>query len=473
MKVENTITPKRIIITLAIAVFIFEGILMYILNFFQTITPWIIGVIDSAILTIVLFPVLYYFVFRPMMIEIANRTEAEKALLKIKSELEERVANRTRKLENINEKLKSEIRERILAELELKKLARAIINSPISVVITDVNGDIEYVNPKFTDLTGYTEEEVIGKNPRILKSGHQSKEFYQELWDTITAGKEWYGEFCNLNKNNELYWESASIAPVLNEKREITHFVAVKEDITEQRAAREKLKKAKNALQIYSDELRQSNDMKELLLDIITHDLKNPAGVIYGFTKLLLEQDSTDQIVQSINESSDTLLKVIENATALAGVALGESIEKQDINLSRILQDVKTEFEPIAKHADIEIEFQSPGDVFIKANPIISEVFKNYLSNAIKYAKKGKRIILGIEEEDESVKVTITDFGETIPKESRKAIFLRQARLDKEKRGRGLGLAIVKRIADAHGGKVWVEPNIPKGNRFCFEMSKK
>ena len=234
----------------------------------------------------------------------------------------------------------------------------------------------------------------------------------------------------------------------------------------------EKLKKARNELQVYSDELRQSNDMKELLLDIITHDLKNPAGVIYGFTKLLLEQDSTDQMVQSINESSDVLLKVIDNATALANVALGESIEKQEINLSEMLKNVKTEFEPIANQANIAIEFQSPGDVFIKANPIISEVFKNYLSNAIKYAQEGKRIALGIEEKGKSVKVTIRDFGETIPEDSREAIFLRQARLDKEKRGRGLGLAIVKRIAEAHGGKVWVEPNSPQGNCFCFEISK-
>jgi PAS domain S-box-containing protein len=472
MKIKNTFTPERIILILAITIFVFEGILMYLLTFFHALPLWFEGIIDSAILTIAVFPVLYYFVFRPMIKEINHRTLAEKALLKNKSELEDKVEERTGELSDINEELKSEIHERIQVELELQKLARAINNSPASVVITDSKGNIEYINPKFTRLTGYTKSEAIGQNPRILKSGHQTEDFYKDLWDTITSGKEWRGEFCNLKKNGDLYWESASIAPVLNENGETTHFVAVKEDITEQRAAREMLKKNKDDLQIYSEQLKDSNDMKELLLDIITHDLKNPAGVIDGFTGLLLEQDSTDQMTQSIKKSSDTLLKVIDSATALAGVAMGESIEKQEINLSQMLQDVKSEFEQIAKHAEIEIKFHPPGDIYINANPILSEVFKNYLSNAIKYAKDGKQIILEIKEEDESIHVYVKDFGKTIAEENREAIFLRQTRLDSDQKGRGLGLAIVKRIADAHGGKVWVEPNEPTGNRFCFEIPK-
>ncbi len=200
MKNKNTATPKRIILILAITIFVFEGTLMYILTFFQALPLWFEGIIDSAILTIAAFPVLYYFVFRPMKKEINHRTLAEKALLKNKSELEDRVKERTEKLSDINEELKSEIHERIQAELELKKLARAINNSPASVIITDNKGDIEYVNPKFTRLTGYTKVEAIGQNPKILKSGHQSDAFYKDLWDTITSGKEWRGEFCNLKK---------------------------------------------------------------------------------------------------------------------------------------------------------------------------------------------------------------------------------------------------------------------------------
>jgi len=336
MKNKKTFTPKRIIIILALSIFILEGLLMFILVFFQGTPLWMEGLIDSTVLTLAVFPVLFYFVFRPMMKEIAQRTQAENELLIIKEELEERVNRRTKELKNINSNLENEISDRIKIELELRKLARAINNSPASVVITNTEGIIEYVNPKFTQVTGYTHDEAIGKNPRILKSGKQTQAFYKHLWDTISSGKDWRGEFCNRKKNGDFYWESASIAPVLDEKENVTHYVAVKEDITEQRAARKALEKTKDELEEYSRKIQDSNNMKDLLLDIITHDLKNPAGAINGLTGLLLEENSTDEMVKSINESSGILLKVIKNATALASVAMGESIEKEELNLNQI-----------------------------------------------------------------------------------------------------------------------------------------
>lgn len=116
---------------------------------------------------------------------------------------------------------------------QLMKLSQAVEQSPASVVLTSINGTIEYVNPKFSSVTGYTRDEVLGKNPRILKSGHQSKEFYKELWDTISSGKEWMGEFHNRKKNGELYWELARISPIKNEEGVIINYLATKEDITD------------------------------------------------------------------------------------------------------------------------------------------------------------------------------------------------------------------------------------------------
>ena len=118
------------------------------------------------------------------------------------------------------------------SQADLSKLFQAIQQSPMSVVITDRDGNIEYVNPEFTEVTGYTLAEAIGQNPRILKSGHTPPEQYAELWNTISAGGVWRGEFLNKKKNGELFWELASIAPV-KEGDKITNFVAVKEDITE------------------------------------------------------------------------------------------------------------------------------------------------------------------------------------------------------------------------------------------------
>jgi PAS domain S-box-containing protein len=125
-----------------------------------------------------------------------------------------------------------DITERKQIEEKLRQLSIAVEQSPASIVITDRAGDIEYVNPKFVNVTGYTLAEALGKNPRILKSGEKGPEAYRELWQTITAGKEWSGEFHNKKKNGELYWEIASISPIRDLAGRITHYVAVKEDIT-------------------------------------------------------------------------------------------------------------------------------------------------------------------------------------------------------------------------------------------------
>lgn len=135
-----------------------------------------------------------------------------------------------------------DVTDRKIAENELIKLSRAVEQGPASVIITTQDGDIEYVNEKFCETTGYSKEEIIGKNPRILKSGHQSKEFYEELWDTILAGKDWKGEILNKKKNGEFFWESVSISPLVNNDGDITHFVAVKEDISTRKQAEESLK---------------------------------------------------------------------------------------------------------------------------------------------------------------------------------------------------------------------------------------
>lgn len=127
------------------------------------------------------------------------------------------------------------ITEKKKMEEKLKILFQASEQSPASIVITNLEGNIEYVNPKFEELSGYKEEEVLGKNPRILKSGHFQECDYKKLWQTISKGKEWQGEFHNIKKNGELYWEKALISPIFNSAGAITHFMAVKEDITEKK----------------------------------------------------------------------------------------------------------------------------------------------------------------------------------------------------------------------------------------------
>jgi PAS domain S-box-containing protein len=174
-----------------------------------------------------------------------------------------------------------DLTERRRAEEELRKLSHAVEQSPVSVIITDTRGHIEYVNTRFCQLTGYSEAEVIGKQPSILRSGLHTVEFYQHLWKTITAGNEWRGEFCNKKKNGEIYWESASICGIRNQQGKITHFVAVKEDITDRKRIESDLKKSEER---YRTLFEVSQDAVLItqpdgkILDI------NPAGVeMFGY----------------------------------------------------------------------------------------------------------------------------------------------------------------------------------------------
>ncbi|MBL8658529.1 MAG: PAS domain S-box protein [Rhodospirillales bacterium] len=169
------------------------------------------------------------------------------------------------------------------AEGDLRKLFQAIEQSPVSVVITDVNGIIEYVNPKFSEVTGYTYPEVVGKNPRVLKSGDMPAQDYTALWKAIAGGNVWRGEFHNKRKNGELFWELASIAPVRDVRGKITHFVAVKEDVTERKATEEWLRRS------------QRLELIGQLTGGIAHDFNNVLAIILGNLQLLQEKGGGDE----------------------------------------------------------------------------------------------------------------------------------------------------------------------------------
>jgi PAS domain S-box-containing protein len=150
-----------------------------------------------------------------------------------------------------------DVTERQRAEHELRKLYRAISQSPSMVIITDAEGAIEFVNPKFSETTGYLQAEVVGQTPRILKSGKTPPEAYVELWRAITSGREWHGEFINRKKNGELYHEAASVAPVTDADGTITHFVAVMDDITERKQVEDALRKSEALFRVIFDQAFQ------------------------------------------------------------------------------------------------------------------------------------------------------------------------------------------------------------------------
>ena len=157
----------------------------------------------------------------------------------------------------LHKEKEQEKEKRINAEEKTRKLSVAVEQSPSSIIITDTNGIIEYVNPRFTQLTGYTAKEAIGQNPRILKSGKTPPEEYKRLWTTITSSEKWRGDFCNKKKNGELYWEDASISSIQNDDGVITHYVAVMEDVTDRKRAEEELIKITGELRERNEELEK------------------------------------------------------------------------------------------------------------------------------------------------------------------------------------------------------------------------
>ncbi|MEH6812054.1 MAG: EAL domain-containing protein [Motiliproteus sp.] len=165
----------------------------------------------------------------------------EQALNLARDELEVRVQHRTQALHDTNQQLSAEVEERRKAEQNLRILSQAVSQSPVSIIITDNTGSIEYVNQAFTTITGYSSEEVKGNTPRMLSSGKTAFATYQQLWTTILAGGEWEGEICNRKKSGELHWEYTHISPVKDENDVITHFLSIKQDVTEKKAQQEKI----------------------------------------------------------------------------------------------------------------------------------------------------------------------------------------------------------------------------------------
>jgi signal transduction histidine kinase len=199
--------------------------------------------------------------------------------------------------------------------------------------------------------------------------------------------------------------------------------------------------------------------------------LRNPSSVIFSLSEMVKAKMPDDEIINGIYISSERLLTVLNNTTALAHVTLGERLPQQQLAVSELVNGLLHEFSTSLEIAQMKIELDIPEDLQMVANPVIAEVIKNYISNAIKYARSGKVIQVEARQEPQALRISVKDFGETIPEIHRRQVFHRTVQLEAgEKRGRGLGLAIVKRIADAHGGEAWVEPNTPRGNIFSLRI---
>jgi PAS domain S-box-containing protein len=357
---------------------------------------------------------------------------------------------------------------------ELLKLSSAVEQSPVITFVTNTEGVIEYVNPKFTQVTGYAPEEVIGKNPRMLKSGKTSLETYRELWDTVTSGKEWRGELLNKKKNGELYWESASISPLRDHAGAITHYLGVKEDITERKRTEEALCQAKEAAE-------NATSLKDQFVGLVAHDLKSPFVSILGFLKLIYQDHANPlnpkhkEMIQRSLESGERLVKMVDELLKQCRFRAGKmALQYGFFDSHWIAASVLSDMARQAQDKGIHLRNEIPKGTRLYADPhLFKEVLVNLVSNSIKFCDAGDGITVFVPFGTDSA-IAVKDTGLGIKADSLSKLFqpdmFTTTRGTKGEKGMGLGLVFCQEMIKAHGGKITAESVLGQGSTFYISL---
>ena len=399
-------------------------------------------------------------------------------------------------------------------ENEIKKLSTAIEQSANTIVMTDINGNVDYVNHRFYEITGYKAEEIIGKNPHLLNAKTQPKEYYSELWKTITQGKIWRGEFHNKKKNGELFWQQVTITPLKDNLGEIVNYLAVMLDITNQKEAEQKLQKKHQELLTSEEELRATNEellattdalkesndellianeravesskLKTEFLNNLSHEVRTPLNGIIGFSQLLEDIDDTPEksklYIKIINESSDQLLKIIDDIVEISKLGTKQiKLVETEVQLNNLILELFDNFNLYALNnsTQLKIETGLPDDnckIICDKNKL-TRILEIFLDNAFKFSKKGE-VILGYKAQTNNnrsqIQLFVSDTGIGIKPENQKLIFNRFSQLDNELSrkygGLGIGLSIAKEHASLMGGKITLESEKGKGSTFYLTI---
>ncbi len=371
-----------------------------------------------------------------------------------------------------------DISEKKKTELELKILSNAIQHSPACVIITNLEGKIEIVNPSFSQITGYQPEDVIGKDISLLHFNSPDK--FHDIISTIVSGKVWQGEFHNKKKNGEVYWELASISAVKNDKDEITRFVIISEDITLR-------KKSENELIDAKEKAEESNRLKTAFLANLSHEIRTPMNAIIGFSNLLLDESMPKEekikLNNLINKNSQNLLKLIDDVIDISKIQSGDiQFNKTKCLLNKLLLDLYVTFSiqidnDTKKELHLSMNKGSKNKSFsIVTDPFrLKQVLYNLIENAIKFTTKGfVEFGYTLIEKENKIQFYVIDSGIGISNEKSDMIYdlFRQAdeSFTREYGGTGIGLTIAKKIIDHLGGEIWVQSTPEQGTNIYFTL---
>jgi len=388
-----------------------------------------------------------------------------------------------------------DITERKEIDDRLRKLSQAVEQGTESIVITDLAGDIEYVNEAFVKVTGYSLEEVRGKNPRILQSGRTPRRTYDELWRALTSGAGWSGEFCNRARDGRIYYESATISPLRQPDGTVTHYVAVNFDITEHKQLVAKLQHYRDHLEDLVEQRtmelgearRQAdaaNRAKSAFLANMSHEIRTPMNSIIGLAYLVRKAGvGHEQQAQldKIDDAGRHLITIINDILDLSKIEAGKlELVQDNFELGSILDNVASIVRESAREKGVTITTDRDGvPAWLHGDATrLRQCLLNFAGNAVKFTDAGRielRAHLLEDAGDELlVRFEVEDTGIGIRQEELQRLFVAfeqgEASTSRRQGGTGLGLPITQRLANMMGGEVGVDSTPGVGSRFWFSV---
>ncbi|MFZ2959878.1 MAG: response regulator [Candidatus Ozemobacteraceae bacterium] len=391
-----------------------------------------------------------------------------------------RKGNLSRLIPAINRELAeaSVRRERKAGEEALRKLSCAVEQSSTMLLITDTNGVIEYVNPRFVQVTGYQKSETIGQKPKFLASGKTPREVYAQLKEAMHTGRDWKGEFLNRRKNGEFYWESAVISPVKDNQGHTTSFLKIADDTTDRKRMEEELRKAKEAAE-------SANRAKTQFLANMSHELRTPLNGILGMTELLLDcplDDKEHDFAGIIHHSASALLGIISDVLDFSKAESDQLfIEEIPFNLKNVIYETTRLIQGMAikKGLTLSTEYDASIPNNLSGDPRrIGQLLLKLTGNALKFTERGsvkiEVALQSIEEERAHVVFRVSDTGIGILPEDCDRLFRPFEQVDgtstRKYGGMGVGLVLTQRLITLLKGTIGVESRIGIGSTFHFTI---
>ena len=366
------------------------------------------------------------------------------------------------------------ITEQKNAAQEIKKLSTVIEQSPLSIIITDIDGKIEYVNRAFLAKSGYTFKEIIGENPRILKSGQTPKETYDDLWKTVSSGMVWKGNLINKMKDGSIYTEIAVIFPIFGDDGKVIRFAAIKRDVSLE-------KEIEKELLVEKRRAEEANRLKTGILTNMSHELRTPLNGILGFSTLISDSGDLAEIremTQYIQESGQRLLRTLNMVIEISAMESGNfEPDYHEIDLNDIIRKIVREFKEEAEKKSIEIKFDDPMASFTMVSDLkfTHGAIENLVDNAVKFTNEGWVSISAEELEEDDLNYVVINIGDTgigISEKNQKVIFedFQQESMGYNRvyEGTGLGLSLAKKYVELLGGFIKLKSKVGEGSTFSI-----